>query len=121
MTTENREFLGCGRRLWSGTSGSGAQAALLGKPPAYAPDRAFDALHVFLDLDVDLRRKTLSGSCETTVRARRPGVRRLDFDAVGLKVAKVLADGKPVRFRLKDGKVSVFLPRALAETGESKI
>jgi aminopeptidase N len=121
MMTESREFLHCGHRVWASGPASGVQGALLGKPPSYAPDRAYDALHVFLDLDVDLRRKTLKGSCTTTVRARRSGVRRLDFDAVGLKVAKVLADGAPVRFALKDGKLSVTLTKDLTESAESHI
>jgi aminopeptidase N len=106
--------LGCGHR-------SGVQSALLGKPPRYAPDRAFDALHIFLDLDVDLRRRSLSGSCETTVRARRSGVRRLDFNAVGLKVAKILIDGKPARFSHKNGKLSVSLAKDLSESAETKV
>jgi aminopeptidase N len=121
MTTENRDFLGCGRRLLSLSGGPGVHAALLGKPASYAPDRAFDAVHVALDLDVDLRRKTLSGTCTTTVRARRAGVKRLEFDAVGLKITKALADGRPAPFRLKDGKVTVTLPKALPETGESTV
>lgn len=121
MTTQSREFLHCGRRLRGGPPGAGVQGALLGRSPSYAPDRPFDALHVFLDLDVDLRRKTLSGSCVTTVRARRAGVRRLDFDAVGLKVSKVLADGRPVRFRHLDGKVAVRLPKDLPERGEARV
>jgi len=121
MTIE-REFLHCGRRLWEGgASGPGVQGALLGKPPTYAPDRAFDALHVKLDLDVDLRRKALSGVCETRVRARRSGVRRLDFDAVGLKVSAARADGKPVRFRHKDGRLSVTLAKDLPESGEARL
>ena len=106
--------LGCGRRL-------GVQSALLGKPPTYAPDRAFDALHIFLDLDVDLRRKSLSGTCTTTVRARRSGVRRLDFNAVGLKVAKALVDGKPARFSHKNGKLTVVLAKELSESAETKV
>jgi aminopeptidase N len=121
MTTESREFLHCGRRLWSGASGPGVQGALLGKPPSYAPDRSFDATHVKLDLDVDLRRKILSGACETSVKARRPGVRRLDFNAVGLKVARVLVDGAAARFRHKDGKLSVSLAKDLSESSESTV
>ena len=116
MANESREFLGCGRRLHSGAPGSDVRSALLGKPPAYAPDRPFDVLHVALDLDVDLRRKSLSGRCATTVRARRRGVRRLDFDAVGLKVAKVCVDATPLLFRHRGGKLSVALPRELDET-----
>jgi aminopeptidase N len=117
MTAENREFLHCGRRLQSGAPG--VQGALLGKPASYAPDRSFDAVHVKLDLDVDLRRKSLAGSCETTVRARRSGVRRLSFDAVGLKVAKVFVDGKTARFVLKDGKLFITLSKELSETAET--
>jgi len=121
MTSESREFLHCGRRLrWEGP-GSGVQRALLGRPARYAPDRPFDATHVRLDLDVDLRRKTLSGTCETTVRARRSGVRRLEFDCVDLKVSRVEADGRPVRFKLKDGRLSVALPRELSESAEARI
>ncbi|NNN04528.1 MAG: M1 family metallopeptidase [Elusimicrobia bacterium] len=121
MTNEHREFLGCGRRLHLEAPGSGVQRALLGRTPNYAPDRPFDALHVKLDLDVDLRRKTLSGVCETTVRARRAGVRRLDFDAVELKVSRVEVDGATARFRQKDGVLSVTLPRALSESGEARV
>ncbi|MFI5362715.1 MAG: M1 family aminopeptidase [Elusimicrobiota bacterium] len=119
MTRESREFLGCGRRLRSEGPGTGVQGALLGKPAAYAPDRAFDSKHISLDLVVDLRRKSLSGSCETTILARRSGVRRLDFDAVGLKVANIRVDGKTARFRHKDGKLSVFLAKDLSETAET--
>jgi len=121
MTSENREFLGCGRRLNLGGSASGVQRALLGRKPHYAPDRPFDALHVKLDLDVDLRRKTLSGTCETTVRARRPGVKRLEFDALELKISRVDVDGRPARFRVSKDKVAVTLPAALPETGESRV
>jgi aminopeptidase N len=121
MTTENRDFLHCGRRLSTGAPGSGVQRALLGRAPTYAPDRPFDSLHVKLDLDVDLRRKSLSGTCETTVRARRAGVKRLELDAQGLKISRVYVDGEKARFRLKDGKVAVTLPRALSETGETRV
>ncbi|HEX4047284.1 MAG TPA: M1 family metallopeptidase, partial [Elusimicrobiota bacterium] len=122
MTNESRSFLECGHRsLLSGASGSGVQSALLGKPPAYAPDRAFDAKHIFLNLDVDLRRRSLSGSCETTVQARRSGVRRLEFNAVELKVAKILVDGKPAKFSHKDGKLTVSLAKDLSESAETTV
>jgi aminopeptidase N len=119
MSNENREFLGCGHRLRSGESASGVQSALLGKPANYSPDRDFDAKHISLQLDVDLRRKSLAGTCETTVQARRSGVRKLDFNAVELKVAKILVDGKAARFRHKDGKLSVFLAKELSESADT--
>ena len=121
MEREERRFAGCGRRLEGLQGGPGVQGALLGKPPTYAPDRAFDASHVFLDLDVDLRKRTLSGTCETTVRARRSGVRKVEFNAVELKVAKVLVDGKDARFRLNDGKLSVTLTEELSEAADTTI
>ncbi len=118
---ESTEFLRCGRRLASFGGGSGVQRALLGRAPAYAPDRAFESLHVFLDLDVDMKKRSVSGVCETTVRARRSGVRRLDFDAVDLRVSSVEIDGRPARFRHKDGVLSVFMPRELSESAETRV
>jgi aminopeptidase N len=121
MTNESREFLRCGRRLLAEAPGAGVQRALLGKPPSYAPDRPFDALHVKLDLDVDLKRRTLSGTCETTVRARRAGVKTLVFDALELKVSRVEVEGRSAGFRLKSGKLSVRLPAPLSEHGETRL
>jgi len=115
VTHEDREFLGCGRKVAAGGSGPGVQAALLGVPPVYAPDRPFDSVHVFLDLDVDLKKRRLTGFCRTTVKARRAGLRSLSFDAIGLKVSKVLFDGKPARFKNADKKLVVTAPKVLAE------
>lgn len=94
------------------------QAALLGVPPVYAPDRPFDTRHIYLDLSVDLKRRRLTGFCRTTISARRAGLRSLSFDAIGLKISKVLFDGKPVRFKNADKKLVVSAPKTLSE-GES--
>ncbi|MDO8757348.1 MAG: M1 family metallopeptidase, partial [Elusimicrobiota bacterium] len=91
------------------------QAALLGVPPVYAPDRPFDTVHVFLDLDVDLKKKRLTGFCRTTVMARRAGLRSLSFNAVDLKISKVLFDGKPVKFKNGGGNLVVTTPKVLVE------
>ncbi|MBI4062140.1 MAG: M1 family metallopeptidase [Elusimicrobia bacterium] len=116
MTGLDREFLGCGRKVAAGGSGpENLRTALLGEPPVYAPDRPFDTCHVYLDVDVDLRRRRLSGVCRTTIKARRGGLRSLSFDAVGLSVSKVLFDGEPVRFRNDGKKLAVAVPRALVE------
>ncbi|MCM2303614.1 MAG: M1 family metallopeptidase [Elusimicrobia bacterium] len=115
MPNLDREFLGCGRRIAAEGSGPGVQAALLGVPPVYAPDRPFDSVHVFLDLDVDLKKRRLSGFCRTTIKARRAGLRSLSFNAVDLKVSKVLFDGKPVRFKNGGGSLVVTTPRTLIE------
>ena len=116
MGARDREFLGCGRRVFSGEGGGPAvQSALLGAPAVYAPDRPYDTVHVRLDLDVDLSRRRLSGSCSTTVSPRREGLKDLSFDAVELKISKVLLDGRPVRFTNKDGKLVVHAPAAMKE------
>ncbi|MEQ1919609.1 MAG: M1 family metallopeptidase, partial [Elusimicrobiota bacterium] len=115
MAHSDREFLGCGRRLAAEGSGPGVQAALLGVPPVYAPDRPFDTRHIYLDLNVDLKRRRLTGFCRTTISARRAGLRSLSFDAIGLKVSKVLFDGKPVRFKNADKKLVVTTPKILLE------
>ena len=117
MNTD-REFLGCGRRIEAGGSGpAGVQSALLGVPAVYTPDRPFDTVHIFLDLKVDLKKKSLSGFCRTTVKPLRAGLRSLSFNAVDLKVTKVLLDGKPVRFKNGGGNLVVTTPTLVEGDG----
>ncbi|MCR4295297.1 MAG: peptidase M1, partial [Elusimicrobia bacterium] len=115
MNRSEREFLGCGRKIAAEGSAPGVQAALLGAPPVYAPDRPFDTRHIYLDLNVDFKSRRLTGFCRTTISARRAGLRSLSFDAIGLKVSKVLFDGKPARFKNADKKLVVTSPRSLVE------
>jgi len=115
VSQSDSEFLGCGRRVAAEGSGPGVQAALLGVPPVYAPDRPFDTRHIYLDLDVDLKKRRLTGFCRTTIQARRAGLRSLSFDAINLKVSKVFFDGKPARFKNGGGVLVITAPRALTE------
>lgn len=115
MAHSDREFLGCGRKIAAEGSGPGVQAALLGVPPVYAPDRPFDTCHIYLDLSVDFSRRRLTGICRTTVKARRAGLRSLSFDAIDLKISKVLFDGKPCPFKNADKKLVVTAPKPLVE------
>lgn len=117
----DREFTSCGRRAILGDDAPGVPAALLGDTPVYARDRLFDTLHVALDLEVDLARRRLSGSCSTTVRALRAGVRRLEFDAVELKVARVEVGGVKAAFANAKGKLAVTLPKPLSESAETVV
>jgi aminopeptidase N len=122
MASTGREFLGCGRRLAAEGSGpGGVQRALLGVPPVYTPDRPFDTCHIYLDLRVDFALKKLSGFCRTSVKPLRAGLRSLSFNAVDLKVSKVLFDGKPVRFKNGGGNLRVTPPKALIEGDEYEI
>ncbi len=95
--------------------------ALLGQTARYAPDRAFDTVHVRLDLTVDFARRTVAGRCTTLVRAFRDGVRRLEFDAVNLKVSGVSVDGKGCRHRLGAGTLTVTAPRGLSAGQEASV
>ncbi|MDX6767976.1 MAG: M1 family metallopeptidase [Elusimicrobiota bacterium] len=116
----DREFAGCGRRMMS-EGAPGVPAALLGDTPVYARDRAFETVHVSLDLEVDLARKRLAGTCATTVRAVRAGVRKVEFDAVDLKVSKVSVDGAKARFENKGGRLTVHLPAPLSESADTVV
>jgi aminopeptidase N len=111
------EFTGC-----KGSSGPGyIRANLLGKSVRYAPDRTADATHVYIDLKIDPRRETAEGFCETTLRAFRDGVKTVDFDAMDLKISEILQDGKRAAYSLKNGKLTVKLPRTLRAREQSVI
>src|ERR1041385_7185923 len=102
------EFLGCGH-AFHGREGGDLRSVLLGKKAQYAPDRSVDTLHVRLDLDVNVKAKTVAGSCSTTVRAFHDGVRELSFDAVELKGVKTLWAGKTCKHTYDGQKLSVRL------------
>jgi aminopeptidase N len=68
-------------------------------PPSYvAPDRTFDTIHTRLDLDVDVKNRTIAGSVTHTIRALRPDTRRIPLNCVGLTVEAVTLDGEPARY-----------------------
>ncbi len=120
-------FLRCRRfyrfegALGAGREGPNLKAALLGKTPRYAPDRAFDTLHVFLDLAVDFRRRSLSGTCRTTIRAFADGLRRLEFDAVDLRVSGAEVDGEAASSRQSGGKLILSLKKPLSASQEAEV
>ncbi|HVE11884.1 MAG TPA: M1 family aminopeptidase [Elusimicrobiota bacterium] len=93
------------------------KSVLLGKDPRYAPHRAFDTLHVRLELSVDLSGRTLSGTCTTTARAF-DRLTELEFDACGMTILGAKAGGETARFTHKDGKLKVKLPKAALEVGD---
>ncbi|TBR23322.1 hypothetical protein EPO15_06200 [bacterium] len=117
MSEEHARCSRAGRSLAAG----GVKSAVLGKDKRYAPDRSFDTLHVRLELFVDPSRRTLEGTCSTTVKAIKDGVRRLDFDAGGMTVLGASAGGKRVRFTLKGERLEVFLPKSLAAGADAEV
>lgn len=102
-------------------SAGGVKAAVLGKERRYAPDRSFDTLHVRLELAVDPAARTLEGTCTTTVRAIKDGVRRLDFDAGGMSVLGASSGGRRLRLERKGEKLHVTLPKALAAGADAEV
>lgn len=63
-----------------------------------SPSRDFDARHVRVDLDLDVRGGRISGSVTHTIKAIKPGVDLIRLNCVGLDVSQVEIDGKPATF-----------------------
>ena len=111
----DREFTKCGRCLGLAQSAAGPniRGALLGKARRYAPDRDFDTVHLFLDLDISFARRCVTGECRTKIRPFQPGLRTLEFDAMNLKVSAATVDGRRARFTAKAGKLRLHLSKPL--------
>ena len=113
-----REHARCSRAGWGL---GGVKTAVLGKDKRYAPDRSFDTLHVRLELRVDPAKRTLEGTCVTTVKAIKDGVRRLDFDAGGMTILGAASGGKRLRHVRKGERLEVFLPKPLAAGADAQV
>lgn len=69
--------------------------------PQYMPARAYDLLHLRLDLDFDWQQRTVSGTATNTLSPLRPNTDSLVFHAVDLEVSRVrLGGGEELRFSL---------------------
>src|SRR3989338_4801154 len=87
-----------------------------GSKPSYAPDQNFDAQHIFLDLSLDIPKKTLRGQCSSTIKALNDGVKEIEFDAVRMKIFSVLnVSGQKLKFSYKEDKLTVTLPKLMNE------
>ncbi len=117
----DKEFLRCGH-AYSGLSlGPNIKGVLLGKTQRYAPDRAFDTLHIALDIKIDFRRHAADSTCRTTIRAYKDKLRQLEFDAVDLQVSGTTVDGQRVRHTNKKGKLTLMLRKALEAGQEAEV
>jgi aminopeptidase N len=94
---------------------------LLGKKPRYAPDRTFDSLHIRLDLTVDFKAKSLGGLCTTTIKSLRDRLRKIEFQAGGMRISSASVDGRPVKFKHKDGRLNLQLPTVLHSGDEVEV
>ncbi|HIK28550.1 MAG: M1 family metallopeptidase [Oscillatoriaceae bacterium SKW80] len=62
---------------------------LPGARPHYNPDRPGQVEHIFLDLVLDIPKKTLYGTCTISLTPVRNGIERLTLDAVNLNIKSV--------------------------------
>jgi aminopeptidase N len=118
---DNNEFLRCGRAYSSSLAGPNIKAVLLGKNVRYAPDRAFDTVHIALDLIIDFRQRTVSGGCKTLIRAYKDKLRTIEFDAVDLRVSGATLDGRKIRHTTKKNKLTLHLTKALSAGQEAEV
>ncbi len=96
--------------------------ALPGTEPRYAPDRAFDTLHIRLAIELDIMRRAAAGRCTTRLRAFRDGVAELGFDAVGFRGVRVRgATGRALGHTYDGRRLTVRLPRPLAAGQETAV
>jgi len=85
-----------------------------GTPPMYSRDRVVDVRHIRIEIAVDVKNKSVSGTTRLVMRPFTDGVSVVELDAVELKVAKVESAGKPLRFDNTGEKLIVRFPRPLA-------
>lgn len=87
-----------------------------GSKPSYAPDQSFDTHHIFLDISLDIPKKTLQGKCSTTLKALNHGLKEIEFDAARMKIISVLdVKGQKLKFSHKEDKLTVTLPKCINE------
>jgi hypothetical protein len=72
-----------------------------------------DVEHYALDLDFDMRQKTISGTATLAIRATYHKLRRFSLDAYGLQVDQVTIDGAAVSFATGEQKLVIALPEPM--------
>ncbi|MDH3604949.1 MAG: M1 family metallopeptidase, partial [Candidatus Tectomicrobia bacterium] len=96
--------------------------ALAEARPHYAPDRPCDIAHIALTLHLDIDRKTVSGTCATTVRAMRDGIGQVTLDAVDLQIARVRqCGGTELPYDYDSRSLCIHLPAALGRGEETTV
>jgi aminopeptidase N len=82
---------------------------LPGAKPHYNPDRPGQVEHIFLDLNLDIDKKSYQGNCSITLTPIRNGVDRLTLDAVNLNIQSVQVDGNPQEYNYDGQHLSIQL------------
>ncbi|MEJ6480515.1 M1 family metallopeptidase [Nostoc punctiforme UO1] len=82
---------------------------LPGARPHYNPDRPGQVEHIFLDLSLDIPKKSYQGSCSIRLLPIRNGIDRLTLDAVNLNIESVQVDDVPQNFDYDGEQLSIKL------------
>ena len=75
-------------------SSAGSQFVLAGTPRQYERSRPFTVRHLFLDLELDVHRRSVSGTATLDIERVSEGAAELVLDAVGFDLAKVEQENK---------------------------
>ncbi|MBD3881406.1 M1 family metallopeptidase [Phormidium tenue FACHB-886] len=87
---------------------------LPGAKPHYTPDRPGQVEHIFLDLALDIPRKSYRGTCRIRLNPVRSGIDRLTLDAVNLQIESVQIDGAAQTFEYDGEQLQVRLSQPTA-------
>ncbi|MEH2305671.1 M1 family metallopeptidase [Nostoc sp.] len=82
---------------------------LPGARPHYNPDRPGQVEHIFLDLSLDIPKKSYQGICSIRLLPIRNGIDRLTLDAVNLNIESVQVDDVPQNFDYDGEQLSIKL------------
>jgi len=85
---------------------------LPGSKPHYNPDSPGQVNHIFLDLELDISKEYLAGTCSLKLTPVRAGIGNLTLDAVDLEIESVLVDqvSQPFVYDRKELKISLLQP-----------
>jgi aminopeptidase N len=86
---------------------------LPGSKPNYNPDKNLNVKHIFLDLAIDIERKTFVGSSNLTLEAVTDGVDYLKIDAVQMNIESVKINKKDVDFNHDGSIIHILLSKKL--------
>lgn len=85
---------------------------LPGSRPHYSPDRPGQVEHIFLDLVLDIPKKSYHGTCTIRLVPVRSGISNLTLDAVSLDIQSVQVNGASVGYDYDGEQVQVQLQTA---------
>ena len=80
-----------------------------GAKPHYAPDLPFKLEHIFLDVTVDPKAKTLRGTVTQKIKVVAPDQKIVRLDQIGIQVEKVQWNDQPTDFTVEGNSLFIHL------------